>query len=324
MRRRRRTAGLVHSQRINRLPPPPARLCPARAALLSWLKYRLQTTARESALAAHNGLSVECLAPVRGCCAASASSSARHAEPPITTTVRNAKLAMLTRIPTGGLQWRRGTCHRTGCLPTPAVRGRRKHCMGLPARAHLPIGPTRARQRQRGAVHLVRGPGDGQCRQLATVVHSHTWYTALAGHHSAILYDIPHVLTFSLEPCGPWSNSAAAGIDIGRADRGAGRQRGRAVSSAMQRHVAGLSQPGSEGTRVCVIRNRIDTETWYPAGPAMPGRCWPSSRSIEPAHGGIRRADHPAKGVVHLVTAAHRFRSDVQLVLCAGAADTPE
>ena len=30
------------------------------------------------------------------------------------------------------------------------------------------------------------------------------------------------------------------------------------------------------------------------------------------------------KGVAHLVAAAHRFAPDIQLVLCAGAPDTPE
>ena len=39
----------------------------------------------------------------------------------------------------------------------------------------------------------------------ATVVHSHTWYTGLAGHLTSLLYDIPHVLTaHSLEPLRPW------------------------------------------------------------------------------------------------------------------------
>src|SRR5262249_37893228 len=39
----------------------------------------------------------------------------------------------------------------------------------------------------------------------ADVVHSHTWYTNLAGHLAAMLYGIPHVLTVhSLEPLRPW------------------------------------------------------------------------------------------------------------------------
>src|SRR5262245_39195882 len=39
---------------------------------------------------------------------------------------------------------------------------------------------------------------------VADVVHSHTWYTNLAGHLTAILYGVPHVLTVhSLEPLRP-------------------------------------------------------------------------------------------------------------------------
>ncbi|MBF6150558.1 glycosyltransferase, partial [Nocardia nova] len=44
------------------------------------------------------------------------------------------------------------------------------------------------------------------------VVHSHTWYTGLAGHLSATLYGIPHVLTaHSLEPRRPWKAEQLGG-----------------------------------------------------------------------------------------------------------------
>jgi starch synthase len=40
----------------------------------------------------------------------------------------------------------------------------------------------------------------------ADIVHSHTWYTNLAGHLAKLLYDVPHVMTVhSLEPCA-WIN----------------------------------------------------------------------------------------------------------------------
>ncbi|WP_327021921.1 glycosyltransferase [Mycobacterium tilburgii] len=53
--------------------------------------------------------------------------------------------------------------------------------------------------------HAVGGSGDGRGRIPATVVHSHTWYTGMAGHLTALLYPIPHVLTaHSLEPLRPW------------------------------------------------------------------------------------------------------------------------
>ena len=41
--------------------------------------------------------------------------------------------------------------------------------------------------------------------ERASLVHSHTWYTNLAGHVAKLLYDVPHVMTcHSLEPLRPW------------------------------------------------------------------------------------------------------------------------
>src|SRR6202012_372521 len=46
----------------------------------------------------------------------------------------------------------------------------------------------------------------------ASVVHSHTWYTGMAGHLAALLYDVPHVLTaHSLEPLRPWKAEQLGG-----------------------------------------------------------------------------------------------------------------
>src|SRR3546814_6908020 len=46
----------------------------------------------------------------------------------------------------------------------------------------------------------------------ATVVHSHTWYTGMAGHLAALLYGVPHVVTaHSLEPLRPWKAEQLGG-----------------------------------------------------------------------------------------------------------------
>ena len=74
-----------------------------------------------------------------------------------------------------------------------------------------------------------------------------------------------------------------------------------------------------------VVKNGIDTEVWYPAQPE-PGDSVLADLGVDLAKpivafvGRITRQ----KGVAHLVAAAHRFAPDVQLVLCAGAPDTPE
>ena len=47
---------------------------------------------------------------------------------------------------------------------------------------------------------------------MPDVVHSHTWYTGMAGHLTALLHGIPHVLTaHSLEPRRPWKAEQLGG-----------------------------------------------------------------------------------------------------------------
>jgi starch synthase len=76
---------------------------------------------------------------------------------------------------------------------------------------------------------------------------------------------------------------------------------------------------------VHVVRNGIDTDVWYPAQPE-PEESVLAALGVDPTRpivafvGRITRQ----KGVAHLVAAAHRFAPEVQLVLCAGAPDTPE
>jgi starch synthase len=163
----------------------------------------------------------------------------------------------------------------------------------------------------------------------ATVVHSHTWYTGLAGHLAALLYDIPHVLTaHSLEPLRPWKAEQLGGgyrvstwveqTAVLAADAVI------AVSNGMREDVLRV-YPALDPSLVQVIRNGIDTDVWYPAGPVRTGSALAElgvdpNRPIVAFVGRITRQ----KGVPHLVAAAHQFSPDVQLVLCAGAPDTPE
>ena len=86
--------------------------------------------------------------------------------------------------------------------------------------------------------------------------------------------------------------------------------------------------PTVDPNRVHVVRNGIDTDVWYPAEAleSSPGESVLTdigvdrSRPIVAFVGRITRQ----KGVGHLLAAAHSFDPGVQLVLCAGAPDTPE
>lgn len=163
----------------------------------------------------------------------------------------------------------------------------------------------------------------------ASVVHSHTWYTGMAGHLSALLHDIPHVLTaHSLEPRRPWKAEQLGGgyrvslwverTAVTAADAVI------AVSAGMRADVLAV-YPELDPDRVHVIRNGIDTGVWHPA-PRDPEGSVLAELGVDPTRpivafvGRITRQ----KGVPHLLAAAHKFDPGVQLVLCAGAPDTPE
>jgi starch synthase len=163
----------------------------------------------------------------------------------------------------------------------------------------------------------------------ASVVHTHTWYTGLAGHLASLLYDIPHVLTaHSLEPLRPWKAEQLKGgyrvsswvehTAVSAADAVI------AVSSAMREDVLRV-YPALDPARVHVVCNGIDSDVWYPVEPD-PGESVLSELGVKPDRpivafvGRITRQ----KGVAHLLAAAHRLRPELQLVLCAGAPDTPE
>lgn len=165
--------------------------------------------------------------------------------------------------------------------------------------------------------------------EAATVVHSHTWYTGLAGHLASLLYGVPHVLTaHSLEPLRPWkAEQLGGGYQVSSwVERTAVEAADAviAVSSGMRDDVL-RTYPALDPDRVHVVRNGIDTTVWYPAEPGPDESVLAElgvdlNRPIVAFVGRITRQ----KGVAHLVAAAHRFAPDVQLVLCAGAPDTPQ
>ena len=158
------------------------------------------------------------------------------------------------------------------------------------------------------------------------VLHSHTWYANLAGVLGAALYGLPHVLTaHTLEPQRPWkAEQLGGGYKISSwAERQAYETATAiiAVSYGMRADVL-HAYPFVDPARVHVIHNGIDT-TMYAPSPASDvlarfgiDRQRPSAVFV----GRITRQ----KGLQHLLAAANEFDPDVQLILCAGAPDTPE
>ena len=204
------------------------------------------------------------------------------------------------------------------------------HCMGAPrpgATVALPdpalLGANPALSTLSADINMVNSAAD------ATVVHSHTWYTAMAGHLAALLYDVPHVITaHSLEPLRPWkAEQLAGGYRISSWVEKTALEAADAViavSSGMREDVL-RAYPSVDPDRVHVVRNGIDTHAWYPVASTEGASVLDDlgvdrSRPIVAFVGRITRQ----KGVSHLVAAAHHFAPDVQLVLCAGAPDTPQ
>jgi starch synthase len=160
----------------------------------------------------------------------------------------------------------------------------------------------------------------------ADVVHSHTWYANLAGHVAKLLYDVPHVVTtHSLEPLRPWkAEQLGGGYALSSwCERSAllAADAVVAVSTGMRDDV--LRCYGDvDPDRVFVIHNGIDTMQYAPdSGTEVLQR-----HGIDPARpsvvfvGRITRQ----KGLPYLLRAARSFATEAQLVLCAGAPDTPE
>ncbi|MFD1934369.1 MULTISPECIES: glycogen synthase [Nonomuraea] len=160
----------------------------------------------------------------------------------------------------------------------------------------------------------------------ADLVHSHTWYANFAGHVAKMLYDTPHVVTtHSLEPLRPWkAEQLGGGYTLSSwAERTALASADAivAVSEGMRRDVL-AAYPEIPPGRVSVIHNGIDTVEYAPER----GLEVLKKHGIDPGRpyvvfvGRITRQ----KGLVHLLRAARDLEPGAQLVLCAGAPDTPE
>ncbi len=158
------------------------------------------------------------------------------------------------------------------------------------------------------------------------LVHSHTWYANMAGHLSSLLYDVPHVVTaHSLEPQRPWkAEQLGGGYRLSSwVERTAylGAAAIIAVSEGMAADVL-AAYPEVDPERLHVIYNGIDAEFYAPD----PGTDVLESLGIDNGRpyvtfvGRITRQ----KGVPHLLRAGLHLDPAVQLVLLAGAADTPE
>ncbi len=157
------------------------------------------------------------------------------------------------------------------------------------------------------------------------IVHTHTWYVSMAGFLAKKLYNVPFVLTtHSLEPLRAWKAEQLGS--------------GYAMSSWMERTgildadaVIAVSNGTKEDIlrvypvrpeRVHVIYNGIQLDEYRKTRETTALKTY----GVDPDApyvlfvGRITRQ----KGVTHLVDAIRYMPPDTQVVLCAGAPDTPE
>jgi len=163
----------------------------------------------------------------------------------------------------------------------------------------------------------------------ADLVHSHTWYANMGGHLASLLAGVPHVISaHSLEPMRPWkAEQLGGGYAVSCwAERTAYEAAAAviAVSAGMRLDVLGC-YPDVDPSRVHVVHNGIDSELWqrdsspealevvrrYGVDPTRPSVVFV---------GRITRQ----KGLPYLLRAVAQLPPEVQLVLCAGAPDTPQ
>jgi glycogen synthase len=159
----------------------------------------------------------------------------------------------------------------------------------------------------------------------ADLVHCHSWYTHLGGIVIKYGYDIPLIVTVhSLEPLRPWKREQiGGGYDLSSwVERSALTLADAivAVSRGTRDDILRLFEVAPE--RVRVIYNGIDTALYHPVEEhhALDAFGIDPTRPYVLFVGRVTRQ----KGIVHLVRAIPAIDRLTQVVLCAGAPDTPE
>lgn len=160
----------------------------------------------------------------------------------------------------------------------------------------------------------------------ADLVHSHTWYANFAGFTAQQLHAIPHVLSaHSLEPLRPWkAEQLQGGYRLSSfAEKTAYENADGiiAVSGGMREDIL-RSYPKVDPARVYVVHNGIDVTAWKP-NPATDVHERYGIDPLAPTVIFVGRITRQ-KGLPFLLRALAPLDHGVQVILCAGAPDTPE
>jgi starch synthase len=164
------------------------------------------------------------------------------------------------------------------------------------------------------------------------LVHSHTWYANMAGFLASKNLNVPHIITaHSLEPLRPWKAEQLGGgyaissfIEKNAYEAADGII---AVSNAMRNDIL-KAYPNVDPKKVYTVLNGIDIDVYKKAEESV------YKKTIAELKEKYGIADAPTatfvgritrqKGLVYLMEALEKVPSNIQIILCAGAPDTPE
>jgi starch synthase len=158
------------------------------------------------------------------------------------------------------------------------------------------------------------------------VVHTHTWYVSMAGFLAKKLYGVPFVLTtHSLEPLRAWkAEQLGSGYALSSWMERTAILDADAIVAVSNGTKADIQRayPDVDAKKIHVIYNGIDLQQyqWTPDKSALEKYGVDPTRPYVLFVGRITRQ----KGVTHLVDAIPYLPQGTQVVLCAGAPDTPE
>ena len=159
----------------------------------------------------------------------------------------------------------------------------------------------------------------------ADVVHCHTWYAQFAGIVSKLCYGTPLVVTtHSLEPLRPWKREQlGGGYDASSwIEKTAIEMADAVIAVSEETKIDVLNHFNVSEDKIKVIYNGIDLDEYNVTEErsALDKHGIDKTKPFVLFVGRITRQ----KGIIHLVNAIKYLDEDVQVVLCAGAPDTPE
>ena len=157
----------------------------------------------------------------------------------------------------------------------------------------------------------------------ADLVHGHTWYSHFGGILAKMNYGMPLVITIhSLEPLRPWKREQlAGGYDFSVWIEKTALEMADAVIAVSAQTKADIERLFNvRPERLHVIYNGIDLEEYRKTEAAAALTRFGIRKPFVLFVGRITRQ----KGIIHLVRAVQHMDPGFQIVLCAGAPDTPE